>query len=282
MTGAEYLLGQPRRRCRPAVRRACVDVNPVTFRHLDALGIAPGWRCWEVGAGGPTVPAWLAERVGSDGYVLAMDLDVSWVGGDGSVAFDVRRHDVAQDDPPIAGFDLIHARLVLVHVPGRDEALRRMLQSLRPGGWLLLEDFDPALLPIACPEAHGADQELANKSRPGFLQLLARRGVDLEYGRKLPRLLRQAGLQEVAADAYFPVALKAAGPGGRQRQSGARGAGCPRPGHSRGGRAPPGSRGGRRHRHRHPSADLGLGSPSLAQRGWTMLGLRIGSFETLG
>jgi hypothetical protein len=28
-----------------------------TFRHIGALGIAPGWRCWEVGAGGPTVPA---------------------------------------------------------------------------------------------------------------------------------------------------------------------------------------------------------------------------------
>jgi hypothetical protein len=28
--------------------------DPVTFRHVDALGVAPGWRCWEVGAGGAT------------------------------------------------------------------------------------------------------------------------------------------------------------------------------------------------------------------------------------
>ncbi len=38
------------------------------------------------------------------------------------------------------------------------------------------------------------------------MELLSKRGVDLEYGRKLPRLLREAGLEAVDADAYFPVA----------------------------------------------------------------------------
>lgn len=51
--------------------------DPVTFRHLDALGLAAGWRCWEVGAGGPTVPARLAERVGPTGRVLATDIDTA-------------------------------------------------------------------------------------------------------------------------------------------------------------------------------------------------------------
>jgi hypothetical protein len=30
--------------------------NPGTFRLIEMLGIGPGWRCWEVGAGGATVP----------------------------------------------------------------------------------------------------------------------------------------------------------------------------------------------------------------------------------
>ena len=34
---------------------------------------------------------------------------------------------------------------------------------------------------------------------------MAERGVDLAYGRTLPRLLREAGLVDVAADAYFPI-----------------------------------------------------------------------------
>jgi SAM-dependent methyltransferase len=183
--------------------------DPVTFRHATALGIAPGWRCWEVGAGGPSVPTWLADRVGPDGHVVATDIEPSGITAPDRATIDVRRHDVAHDEPPGDGFDLVHARLVLVHVADRDEAIRRMVASLRPGGRLLIEDFDVALQPLACPAATGPDQELANRIRAGFVALLAQRGVDLEYGRKLPGLLRALGLAEVAADAYFPVALPA-------------------------------------------------------------------------
>ena len=36
--------------------------NPSTFRHFEALGVGEGWRVWEVGAGGPRVARWLAQR----------------------------------------------------------------------------------------------------------------------------------------------------------------------------------------------------------------------------
>ena len=111
----------------------------------------------------------------------------------------------AADPPPPGGFDLVHARLVLVHVTDRAEALRRMVGALRPGGWLLLEDADPALQPLLCPDESGPEQRLANRLRSGFRTLMAGRGADLAYGRTLPRLLREAGLDEVGADAYFPI-----------------------------------------------------------------------------
>jgi ubiquinone/menaquinone biosynthesis C-methylase UbiE len=181
--------------------------NPSTFRHIERLGIGPGWRCWEVGAGGPSVPVWLADRVGPTGRVLATDIDVSWMdaaAGPGA-GFEVRRHDVAADEPPAETFDLVHARLVLVHVVGRDRALRHLVRALRPGGWLLLEDADPALLPLICPDEAGPAQRLANRMRRGFRALLAEHGADLAYGRTLPRLLREAGLTDVRADAFFPI-----------------------------------------------------------------------------
>jgi len=193
--------------------------DPVTFRHIDALGITGGWRCWEVGAGGPTVARWLARRVGSEGRVLATDIDVSWTGagpdsgvpdsGGPDSDVEVRRHDVARDEPPGETFDLVHARLVLVHVTDRDAALASMVRSLSPGGWLLVEDADPALQPLSCLDPKRPEEELANRIRTGFRALMAQRGVDLAYGRKLPRLLRDAGLLDVAADAYLPVALPA-------------------------------------------------------------------------
>ncbi|MCK7626557.1 methyltransferase domain-containing protein [Streptomyces sp. RS10V-4] len=178
--------------------------DPVTFRRLGALGVAAGWHCWEVGAGGPGVPGWLAERVGEEGRVLATDLDTSWMPRTGA-PYEVVRHDVGAEEPPEGRFDLVHARLVLVHVPQREAALRSMVRALRPGGWLLVEDADPALQPLACPDEYGPEQVLANRIRRGFRALLAERGAQLDFGRTLPRLLRTAGLAEVGAEAYFPI-----------------------------------------------------------------------------
>ncbi len=179
--------------------------DPSTFRHLDRLGLAPGWRCWEVGAGGTSVLRHLAGRVGPDGRVLATDIDLSWAGGGTGPNVDVLEHDVASGLPPGGPFDLVHARLVLVHVRARDAALATMVAALRPGGVLLVEDADPALQPRSCLEETGPEQVLANRLRSGFRTLLAERGVDLAYGRSLPRGLRAAGLVDVAADAAFPV-----------------------------------------------------------------------------
>ncbi|MCN9239687.1 methyltransferase domain-containing protein [Streptomyces sp. RY43-2] len=183
--------------------------DATTFRHIEDLGIGPGGRCWEVGAGGTSVISWLAEKVGPTGKVLATDIDTSWAAAAAHPPIEIRTHDVGAEEPPEEGFDLVHARLVLVHVPDRERALRSMIKALRPGGWLLLEDADPALQPLACPDEYGPEQRLANRLRTGFRKLLADRGADLSYGRRLPRLLREAGLRHVAADASFPIASPA-------------------------------------------------------------------------
>jgi SAM-dependent methyltransferase len=160
--------------------------DPWTFRHLDGLGLAPGWRCWEVGAGGTSVVRHLAERVGPRGHVLATDINLSWAADAAGPTVQILQHDVAEGPPPGAPYDLVHARLVLVHVAERDAALANMVAALRPGGVLLVEDADPALQPLSCLEE-----------------------TDLAYGRTLPRRLREAGLADVAADAYFPVSQPA-------------------------------------------------------------------------
>ncbi len=183
--------------------------DPSTFRHMRDLGIEEGWRCWEVGAGGSSVIRWLAEQVGSGGHVLATDIDLSSARDPAGPSVELRSHDVGRDASPLESFDLVHARLVLVHVRARNRALRSMAEALRPGGWLLVEDADPALQPLSCLEPRTPEEHLANKLRGGFRTLLSERGVDLAYGRKLPRLLRDAGLADVGADAYFPVALSA-------------------------------------------------------------------------
>jgi 2-polyprenyl-3-methyl-5-hydroxy-6-metoxy-1,4-benzoquinol methylase len=49
--------------------------DPTSRRVLQDTGIAPGWRCLEVGGGGGSVARWMAERVGLTGSVLCTDLD---------------------------------------------------------------------------------------------------------------------------------------------------------------------------------------------------------------
>lgn len=182
----------------------------VTRGHVDRLGIGAGSRCWEVGAGGPSIPEALAATVGPTGHVLATDIDPSWLkageAGEAGGGYEVRRHDVVADPPPEPGtFDLVHARLVLVHVPDRARALATMAAALRPGGWLLIEDADTALQPLACLDDTGPAQRRANRLRDAIRELLARRGANLRFGRTLPQALREAGLVDVAAAGAFPV-----------------------------------------------------------------------------
>jgi SAM-dependent methyltransferase len=176
--------------------------NPSTFRHMEAIGLTRDWRVWEVGAGGASVPDWIATQTKS--YVLATDIDTSWLSAQ-STAYEVMRHDVGSDPAPEGLFDLVHARLVLVHVPRRQAALATMITALRPGGWLLVEEADPGLQPLVCPDEHGPEQELANRLKTAFRTLMAERGVNLRFGRELPRLLRSSGLLDVQSDAYFPM-----------------------------------------------------------------------------
>lgn len=113
--------------------------DPKTFAVLEGVGITPGMRVLEVGAGAGTVSAWMAERVGADGHVLSTDIDLQFHGEmPGNV--EVRQHDIENEDLPAEKFDLIHARAVLQHVPSREAVIPKLIDALEPGGWLVLED----------------------------------------------------------------------------------------------------------------------------------------------
>lgn len=83
------------------------------------------------------LPPRLAEQVGMGGRVLATDIDTSWMSD--AAGYQVRRHDVGVDPPPVGPFDLVHARLVLMHMPQRRRALTAMIDALAPGGRVIEE-----------------------------------------------------------------------------------------------------------------------------------------------
>lgn len=177
--------------------------DEATHRHLIGLGVGPGWNCLELGAGGGSIARWLAHRVAPSGTVTATDLDLRWIEHLVAANLDVVQHDVAVDPLPGEAYDLIHTRLVLGHVADPDGAVRRLVGALRPGGWLLLEEYDLRFVPGACPWPRTEAERRANRIRKSFAGLLTASGADLELGDRLVGLLSDLGLIELTAAAAF-------------------------------------------------------------------------------
>src|SRR5271165_6178073 len=168
-----------------------------TFDLLDRLRVGPGWRCAEIGAGAGSVSRRLAERVGPHGHVLATDVDPRLLKDIDASNVEVRAVDVLADELPAASFDLVYARLVVEHV-GLG-ALPRMLLGLRPGGLLVLEDYDFALSVTYPPS------DVAERVNGAVLDLMSKAGFDPFFGRKAAAELTAAGLRDVEAEGRAPV-----------------------------------------------------------------------------
>ena len=165
--------------------------DPTTAQRLRVTGLATGWRCLEVGAGRGSVARWLADQVGPSGEVLALDLDTSLLTGLDEPNIAVLSGDVLDVELPEAWFDLIHTRLVLMHIPARRRAIERMVSLLRPGGWLVVEELDWMAL-----------QADANPERIALFRAFeeALPTIDFECGRALLGELTEAGLEQTGAD----------------------------------------------------------------------------------
>ena len=207
MARTEYALGNvdPQAERRFDELEALFDA--ATLQYLTALGVAPGWSCWEVGAGSGSIAHWLADTVGPTGSVLATDLDLRWLREEHPPWLTARAHDVVSDEAPQEAFDLVHARLVLVHLRQRERVLATLVRSLRPGGWILIEDFDHAYLDATAPAT--AQEASVRRIHRGFRKLLIQNGADLTYARGLPDLLRAHGLRDVAGEGRMTFAAGA-------------------------------------------------------------------------
>jgi SAM-dependent methyltransferase len=88
-------------------------------------------------------------------------------------------------------FDLVHERLVMVNVSARDALVQEMLALLRPGGTIALADIDNASW--LCQPSHPSWDILLKT----FHTVFHAGGGDGFVGRRLPMLLRAAGVENV-------------------------------------------------------------------------------------
>ncbi|HEX4722880.1 MAG TPA: class I SAM-dependent methyltransferase [Pseudonocardiaceae bacterium] len=165
-----------------------------TIRYLTAAGVSGGWHCLDAGAGGGSITRWLADRVGPSGTVLATDLETDMLAGIGARNVTVQRHDVRTDPLPDKGFDLVHTRLLLTHLPERDDVLGRLVAAVRAGGAIVLGDIDFGTLRLSRPDP------TFDKVRAAFFAAVRLAGWDAELGPKLPSMLERHGVAGVEGE----------------------------------------------------------------------------------
>ena len=163
---------------------------------LDRLGLREGWKCVDVGAGGGDVSVALAEVVGKDGRVYAVDSDPT---ARDEVARAAAAHaqvigitQAGEDLLLPERVDLAFCRFLLMYVSDPVLVIRRMGAAVRPGGWVVTQE------PVtSAGRIDGRPFSMPDAPRP-------------DAGAQLPALVREAGLEVVDA---WAESQAGAGPG---------------------------------------------------------------------
>ncbi|CRZ19121.1 methyltransferase domain-containing protein [Mycolicibacterium neworleansense] len=192
---ADYELAQERERLR--LLESIGD--PRTIRTFGTIGVGPGWRCFEAGAGEGSIARWLGARVGPTGHVVAADLDPRFLDDLPALGIEVRRCDVTCDEIESAAYDLVHCRVLMVHMRDPLEVLRRMAAALRPGGWLVVEEPDYGTAQSLTPD-HPATAGFHAYLRARHEFLIGANVMDLHYGARLPADIDRLGLEATDSD----------------------------------------------------------------------------------
>jgi len=168
--------------------------DPGSTEVLARAGVGEGWRCLEVGAGGGSISEWLADRVGAQGKVVAADVSLRFLEAIERDNLEARELDILGEELPEGEFDLVYSRLVAEHL-GSD-AVAAMARCVRPGGVLVLEDYDWSV---------DLRDEFFDRVQGAALGFMEQAGFDPYFGRRLIGELEAAGLDDVSAEGRVRV-----------------------------------------------------------------------------
>lgn len=177
--------------------------DPASRRRIQATGITADWRCLEVGAGAGSVTQWMAAIVGNNGKVVAVDLDTRFMANIQLPNVEVLDADIRHLPLENHSFDLVHARYVLIHIPDFQVALSRMLNLLKPGGWIVIEEPDFSAARAIVGEERVCQS--MNRVNRAILQMFASRNMDYALGVKLPAIFQKLGLQQLSVENDAPL-----------------------------------------------------------------------------
>jgi hypothetical protein len=91
---------------------------------------------------------------------------------------------------------------VLIHIPEREKVLSRLVAALKPGGWIVEEEFDSQSLSCNPLQIPG---EVQLKTQAAVFRLLDEQGVERRWGRLVHSRMRALGLVDVRAEARLSM-----------------------------------------------------------------------------
>ena len=169
-------------------------------RFLRFVPVRRGDRVLEVGCGSGVVLRDLSPRVGRGGAVVGVDVSREILATARRLCKADRRitlrHAHGARLPFAAGgFDVALAMTVILHVAEPLTVVREMARVTRPGGRVGLQDQDFGMLGVTHP-----DREMTDHILRGVVHHLY---AEPYSGRRLPGLLREAGLEHVRVRTDF-------------------------------------------------------------------------------
>jgi len=200
-----YVLGY-RRAEQERLQRQAQELAHESAWLFDQIGVSAGARVVEIGCGPHGCLQLLSERVGPSGHVVgversedAVDLARTLIKERGLTNVEVVCRDARSTELPRAAFDLTTARLVLVNIPDPEQVVAEAVALVRPGGWIAFHEAD--WIAHVCDPPSEAWNDLVDL----FVAYSGQNGIDPFIGRKLPRLLREAGLEDVRVNPLIHV-----------------------------------------------------------------------------
>lgn len=191
----DYVLGRTTAEHQRLVAQAQVW-SPATRSALARAGLSAGMSALDVGCGTGASMRLMADVVGPSGRVTGLDADAAL----GAQALGVLKAQGPDIFAFVAGdvgaatsidsekFDLVFARLLLIHASDPVATLRRLWDWVKPGGVLLVMDYDLTALRTLSPHP------VVSRAIALITEMFRALGKDVEVGTRMSERFRSAGL----------------------------------------------------------------------------------------
>lgn len=182
--------------------------NPYTYTFLQRVGLKKGDHVIDVGCGIGELTCWLAEQVGPEGTVTAIDISAEQLelakrrAKEKTLSnikfYEISIYDLAKLNKQ---FDLVYSRYVIDHIVEQQRALQVMADITRKGGIICSE-----VSAVNTRTAFSYPLILARETLHLWFDSLRRLNIySKDLGFRLPSMMRQSNLKNIRIDLIQPT-----------------------------------------------------------------------------